>query len=313
MSQLETPVAFIIFNRPIQTQTVFNAIREAQPKQLFVIGDGARSMEEEKKCIQARKVVERVDWDCQVITNYSDINLGCRTRVSTGISWVFDEVEEAIILEDDCLPDNSFFHYCETLLDYYRTDERIIAISGDNFQNQQKRTDYSYYFSKYNHCWGWASWRRAWKYWNFSAENWIEFRDLGFMKFVCPDPCEEKYWTQIFNRLFLEGKPDSWAYVWTFSCWVKGGLTILPNVNLVSNIGFDDQATHTKLKNNLANLPTEPIINIHHPPFILQHKDADLYTFNNAFGGTKLRKIDSYGWVYKFVQTAMRYIGNHRL
>jgi hypothetical protein len=313
MSQLETPVALILFNRPDLTQEVFSAIRKAQPQKLFVIGDGGRSLEEEKKCAQARKIIDQVDWDCQVETNYSNSNLGCRIRVSSGISWVFEQVEEAIILEDDCLPHHSFFNYCETLLDYYRTDERIVAISGDNFQKQQKRTNYSYYFSKYNHCWGWASWRRAWKHWNFSAENWIEFRDLGLMKFVCPDPYEAKHWTKVFNTLFLEGQPNSWAYVWTFSCWAQGGLTILPNVNLVSNIGFGDNATHTKVRSSLANLRTEEMTNIIHPPFVIQHQDADSYTFDTILGGKEMKRAASYTWVYRFVQKAKEYVEKYKL
>lgn len=293
MTSLNTPVAFIIFNRPDLTQIVFNAIRQAQPKQLFVIADGARFPEEAEKCQEARDIIKQVDWDCQVLTNYADTNLGCRKRISSGITWVFEQVEEAIILEDDCLPDPSFFHYCETLLEYYRDDERVMVISGDNFQDGHKRTKYSYYFSKYNHCWGWASWRRAWKYWDFNPEKWIEFRDPGLMKFVCDDPCEERYWTKIFNTLFLEGKPNSWAYVWTFVCWSQGGLTALPNVNLVSNIGFGTDATHTKGESKFANLPTEDIGEIYHPPFLIRDRFADEYTFDHVFGGKDIREANT--------------------
>ena len=164
MPNLKTPVAFIIFNRPSLTQIVFNTIRQAKPKQLFVIADGARFPEEKEKCQQARDIIRQVDWDCEVLANYSDVNLGCGKRISSGISWVFEHVEAAIILEDDCLPHLSFFRYCENLLDYYRDDERVMAIGGDNFQDGNKKTPYSYYFSKYPHVWGWATWRRAWKH-----------------------------------------------------------------------------------------------------------------------------------------------------
>ncbi|MDH6063302.1 glycosyltransferase family protein [Umezakia ovalisporum] len=293
MNNLNTPVAFIIFNRPDLAQIVFNAIREAQPKQLFVIADGARFPEEAEKCQQARHIIKQVDWDCKVLTNYADNNLGCRQRVSSGISWVFEQVEEAIILEDDCLPHPSFFPYCETLLDHYRDDKRVMAISGDNFQDGHKRTKYSYYFSKYSHCWGWASWRRAWKHWEFQPEKWIEFRDGGLMKFVCDHPYEEKYWTAIFNTLFLEGKPNSWAYPWAFTCWSQGGLTALPSVNLVSNIGFRVDATHTVGESKLANMLTQDIGEIHHPPFVLCHREADIYTFDYVFGGQGMRDSDT--------------------
>lgn len=285
---LHTPVIFLIFRRPDLTAQVFEQIRAAKPAKLLVVADGPRNAQEAALCEQARKVTEQIDWDCEVLRNYSDINLGCRDRVSSGLTWAFAQVEEAIILEDDCLPHPSFFPYCENLLNYYRHDERVMVITGDNFQDGQQRTAYSYYFSKYNHCWGWATWRRAWKHWEFKPQKWIEFRDGGLMKFVCDDPYEEKYWTAIFNTLFLEGKPNSWAYPWTFTCWSQGGLTALPSVNLVSNIGFGADATHTGGESKFANMLTQDIGEIHHPPFVLRHRDADMYTFNHVFIGNSV-------------------------
>ncbi|MEW6491011.1 MAG: glycosyltransferase family 2 protein, partial [Cyanobacteriota bacterium] len=162
---MKTPVVFIIFNRPDTTQKVFEAIRQAHPPLLFVIADGPRPNKpgEDQKCAATRAIIDQVDWDCEVLTNYSEINLGCERRVSSGLNWVFDTVEEAIILEDDCLPHPTFFSFCEELLDYYRNDQRVMVITGQNVQFGRKRTDYTYYFSRYNHCWGWASWRRAWR------------------------------------------------------------------------------------------------------------------------------------------------------
>ncbi len=285
-----TPVIFLIFRRPDLTAQVFEAIRQAQPTKLLVVADGPRNGEEELLCRQAREVTEQVDWDCEVFRNYSDVNLGCRKRVSSGITWAFERVEEAIILEDDCLPHPSFFNYCEALLERYRDDERVMVVSGDNFQDGQQRTPYSYYFSKYNHCWGWATWRRAWQHWEFNPQRWLEFRDEGLMKTVCEDPYEERYWTRIFNALFLEGKPDSWAYAWTFACWSQGGLTALPNVNLVSNIGFGEDATHTRNDSKLSKASVREVGQIVHPPFIVQHQAADLYTFDHIFGGLSRRQ-----------------------
>lgn len=285
-----TPVIFLIFRRPDLTAQVFEAIRLAQPTKLLVVADGPRNEEESVLCRQAREVTEQVDWDCEVFRNYSDVNLGCRKRVSSGISWAFEQVEEAIILEDDCLPHPSFFNYCEALLERYRDDERVMVVSGDNFQDGQQRTPYSYYFSKYNHCWGWATWRRAWQHWEFNPQRWLEFRDEGLMKAVCEDPYEEKYWTRIFDMLFLEGKPDSWAYAWTFACWSQGGLTALPNLNLVSNIGFGDSATHTKRQFRYANMDAGAIENLLHPSFIVPSQVADQYTFDNHFGGSSLKE-----------------------
>jgi ubiquinone/menaquinone biosynthesis C-methylase UbiE len=291
---LNTPVVFIIFKRPDLTQIVFNAIREAQPQKLFVIADGPSSSEEAEKCQQTREIIKQVDWDCQVQTNYSDVNLGCRERVSSGITWAFEQVEEAIILEDDCLPTSSFFTFCQTLLEYYRNDTRIIGISGNNFQ-KDNNDKYSYYFSRFNHCWGWATWKRAWKYWDFNKEKWLNFKNQRLMKQIFNDSNEEKYWTNIFDKVFLENQLDSWNYVWLFSYISQGGLSILPSTNLVSNIGFRNDGTHTTQKDNpLSNLPVTDIWNIKHPNFIIRNQKADLYTFNYVLGGKQFSQNNHY-------------------
>jgi hypothetical protein len=293
MTSLNTPVVFIIFNRPDLTQIVFDAIRQAKPTQLFVIADGARFPEESERCQQSRRIIKQVDWDCQVLTNYADTNLGCRKRVSSGIDWVFEHVEEAIILEDDCLPHPSFFRYCQELLDYYREDKRIWCISGNNFQDGQCRGNGSYYFSNYNHCWGWASWRRAWQQYDHALSNWQTVRDGHYLKSILDSELEIKYWGDIFERLATLGQPNSWAYPWTFTCWQNSGLTVLPNVNLVSNIGFRSDGTHLKSESKFANLPVKDIQEIHHPSFVVRDKIADQYTFDNHFGGLEMKKADT--------------------
>ncbi|NEQ47616.1 MAG: glycosyltransferase family 2 protein [Leptolyngbya sp. SIOISBB] len=286
-----TSIILIIFRRPLLTQEVFSRIQAVKPSKLFVVADGSENEEERIFCEQARAVTEQVDWDCEVYRNYADTNLGCRQRVSSGVTWAFEHVEEAIVLEDDCVPDPSFFYYCENLLSYYREDKRVMVISGNNFQDGCRRGNDSYYFSKYNHCWGWATWRRAWKHWEFNPDRWIQFRDLGLMKTVCIDFAERIYWTDIFNEFFLENKFDSWAYAWTFACWSHGGLTALPNCNLISNIGFDEDATHTRKKSRFANMITESIDEIRHPDFVCQDVEADFYTFQNHFEGNLWRRF----------------------
>lgn len=228
MTSLNTPIAFLIFRRPDLTARVFAAIRQAQPRQLFIVADGARNEEENLLCQQARAVTEVIDWDCEVFRNYANENLGCRKRVSSGLDWVFAQVEEAIILEDDCLPHPSFFRYCQELLDYYREDERIWCISGDNFQDGQWRGDGSYYFSNFNHCWGWASWRRAWNKYDHDLANWEKFRDRQYLNSILDSELEIKYWQNTFEQLYETGKPNTWDYPWTFTCWQNSGLTILP-------------------------------------------------------------------------------------
>ena len=290
---LKTPIVFLIFRRPDLTAQVFETIRQAKPKKLLVVADGPRNDSEVILCQQTRAVIESVDWDCEVLKNYADKNLGCRKRVSSGLDWVFAQVEEAIILEDDCLPHPSFFKYCQELLDYYREDERIWCISGDNFQDAQWRGDGSYYFSNYNHCWGWASWRRAWQKYDYDLSNWQKFRDNQYLKSILDSPLEIKYWHNTFETLYKLGQPNTWDYPWLCTCWQNSGLTILPNVNLVSNIGFRSDGTHVTGESKFANMTVEDIGEIRHPSFLVRDRTADEYTFDNHFGGKAMKNLNS--------------------
>ncbi len=291
---LKTPVGFFIFNRPDLTEQVFAAIARAKPKKLFVIADGPRFSEELQKCEQTRSVINKVDWDCEVLTDFSDKNLGTGRRLATGFDWVFSQVEEAIFLEDDTLPTPSFFDYCQTLLERYRHDERIMHITGNNFQNQ-KRNEYSYYFSKYTHVWGWASWRRSWQHFDYYMKTWPEFKRAGLLKLVCEDPYEHKYWTNIFEQMYADPQViDAWDYQWTYACWTQNGLVITPNKNLVSNLGFNrEDSTHTVGDSPLSRLATTDILEVTHPPFIVRHREADAYTFNHIFGGIDMKNADT--------------------
>jgi hypothetical protein len=279
-----TPVVFLVFRRPDLTARVFEAIRQAQPTKLLVVADGPRDDAEALLCEQARSVTEQIDWDCEVMRNYAEVNMGCRQRVSSGLDWAFEQVEEAIILEDDCLPHPSFFKYCQELLDLYRYDERIWCISGNNFQDGQCRGAGSYYFSNYYHTWGWASWSRAWQHYDRDLVNWLDFRDGHYLEGILDSTQEVQYWQDIFERLYSLNEPNTWDYAWTFTCWLNRGLTVLPNVNLVSNIGFRSDGTHTLGETNLANMPVEDIGKLQHPPFIARDKAADMYTFDQVFG-----------------------------
>jgi hypothetical protein len=284
------PVAFIIFNRPDTTDRVFQAIRQAQPQRLLVIADGPRADRpgEAEKCAATRAVIDLVDWECEVLTNYSDTNLGCKRRVSSGIDWVFSQVEEAIILEDDCLPAPSFFQFCQTLLEKYRDDDRVMMISGDSFQPADRKFEDSYYFSKYIHIWGWATWRRAWQHYDVEMSSWQDFRDRRLLNASCPDPIEAEYWLKIFDDV-ANGSVDTWDQQWVYTCWQQSGMSIMPAVNLISNIGFRDDATHTIGSSPWAEMPVGRIHNIRHPPFVLKDQEADTYTFENIFDGKSLR------------------------
>ncbi|TRV14579.1 MAG: glycosyltransferase family 2 protein [Microcystis wesenbergii Mw_MB_S_20031200_S109] len=281
--QLTTPVAFLIFNRPDTTARVFEAIRQAKPPKLLVVADGPRAdrPDDVEKCKAARAIIDGVDWDCEVLTNYSEVNLGCKNRVSSGLNWVFDTVEEAIILEDDCLPHTTFFRFCEELLDYYRNDERIMSIVGCNFQFGRRRTNYSYYFSRINLIWGWATWKRAWHYYDIDMSLWTEVKRDDILKYILHDPQETRYWTKIFQRTYDEDI-NSWGYRWILSCFLQHGLAITPNINLVSNIGFSVNATHTTNDSSLINSVKVEAMSfpLRHTPYIIPHISADKFTYH---------------------------------
>jgi hypothetical protein len=286
-------VLFLVFNRPDLTRQVFARIRQARPAQLFIAADGPRFDRpgEETLCRQTRAVVEEIDWDCEIHTLFREQNLGCKHAVSSAITWFFGYVKEGIILEDDCLPDPTFFPFCAELLERYRSDGSIMAISGDNFQQGRRRTPCSYYFSQYNHIWGWATWRRAWKYYDGDMEHWPSLRDTSWLQDILGDERVARYWHCIFDRAYA-GEINSWDYPWTYSCWAQNGLTILPEVNLVSNIGFDERATHTRAASpDVADLPTLAMeFPLCHPPLVVRHWEADLFTFEAVLQPTPTRQ-----------------------
>jgi hypothetical protein len=290
--QLNTPVAFIIFNRPDTTAAVFAEIARAKPPKLLVIADGARSDRsgEAEKCAATRRIIEGVNWDCEVIVNYSNKNLGCKNRVASGLDWVFEQVPEAIILEDDCLPDPSFFRFCEELLERYREDERISMISGANFQFGRKNSEYDYYFSRYNHIWGWASWRRVWQHYSREARIWPEFRDIGFIESVIKSKDERRFWTKAFQSVY-DGKIDTWDYQLVLALWGQGMVSVIPSVNLISNIGFGADATHTTGASMYASIPVKAIsFPLRHPEIFLPDTKADSFTAKSMFTSSIIKK-----------------------
>lgn len=285
--ELTTPVALLIFNRPMETMQVFEEIRRARPTALFIIADGPRPghPDDRQKCDAARAVVETIDWPCDVRRNYAETNLGCGRRPATGITWVFDQVEEAIILEDDCVPHQTFFRYCQELLERYRHDERIMAISGDNFQFGRSRTRCSYYFSMFPHCTGWASWRRAWRHFDYEMKLLPDVITGQYLRGILPNDASVFSWTEKFIEVYRTKDPHIWDYQWTFACWTQGGLAVLPDVNLIRNIGYGPEASHTFDHTcKTANLPVEamkfPLV---HPRHVMAHYEADLFTHKNNF------------------------------
>ena len=284
---MDTPVAFLIFNRPEVTRRVFREIARARPRRLLVVADGPRPGRpgEAALCEQARTVVDGADWGCEVLKNFADENMGCRRRVSTGLDWVFDACEEAIVLEDDCLPDPSFFPFCEELLARYRSDERVAMVCGTNFQRGRRRSAYSYHFSRHVTVWGWASWRRVWRHYDVGMGLWPGLRETNWLESLLVNPVAVDYWRGVFDMMHggAAGRADTWDYQLFFSWWARHQLAVTPEVNLVTNLGFGADATHTRDAASLATmaaLPSAPIaLPLSHPPHLYLDRDADHFAF----------------------------------
>ena len=283
---INTAVLFLIFNRLDTTKQVFEAIRLAKPPRLYIAGDGPRdSRQDEDKKVKAVRnyVMDHVDWNCEVKTLFREKNLGCKYAVSGGINWFFENEEMGIIIEDDCLPHPTFFRFCEELLDRYRNDERIGIISGDNFQFGRRRNEESYYFSRYAHIWGWASWRRTWQHYDVGMKQWPTVRDGDWLFDIFQDKKLARYWNRIFDRVF-QNKIDTWDYQLNFACLINSQLHIMPDDNLVSNIGFGAGAVHTLRKNHLAEIPSVPMkFPLFHPSIIIRDAFADRLTELDQF------------------------------
>jgi hypothetical protein len=274
---IHPPIVFLIFNRPEPTARTFAAIRAARPGKLLVVADGSRPDRagEEELCAHTRAIIDGVDWPCEVLRNFAETNMGCGRRVASGLDWAFEQVEEVIILEDDCLPDPSFFPYCGELLERYRADERIMMISGDNFQNGATRTPHSYYFSQLPHCWGWATWRRAWRQYDFTIKDWRQRRDRSLIKAAANNAALAHYWEQCFDGV-AAGKIDTWDYQWMYCMWAGNGLSIVPDVNLVTNIGFGPAATHTLTADDRHVVPSRAMeFPLRHPQKVMPSVTAD--------------------------------------
>lgn len=293
MNRLETPVALIVFNRPEQTRRVFAAVADVCPSHLLVIADGPRSHRpgESESCAEVRRIVSMVDWPCKVDTNFAEANMGCRGRVISGLNWVFSLVEEAIILEDDCLPDQSFFQYCAELLERYRENRQIGLIGGFNYEGSF-RYQYSYYFSSLAPIWGWATWRRSWEQYDERMEGWPEARRSGLLERLFPNKEVVAYWERAFDRMYEGIGPNTWDYQWVYTSWSRNWLNILPATNLIQNIGFGQDATHTRKSDPLAHIRSDSMeFPLRHPPTIVPWQARIMKLQKSVFLDSLLRRI----------------------
>lgn len=290
------PILFLIFNRPATTRCVFESIRQARPEKLFIAADGPRPEKptDEKLCEETRHVVSLVDWDCEVQTLFREKNLGCKRAVSSAIDWFFEHVEEGVILEDDCVPGPSFFRFCRELLQYYRDESRVMMIGGNSSQLGRSRTLDSYYFSAFSHIWGWATWRRAWQLNDPLMKTWPDKKGSNLPKEIM---LTHDGVNRINSKLdsVYSGSLNSWAYAWQYSCWIQKGLCIVPEHNLVTNIGFGNDATHIKERSLFTDQNSMEIsFPLTHPDKVTRNRKADLFIVNHLYLNYPLK--EEVGW-----------------
>jgi len=273
------PVVLIFFKR-LSALKVLDGIRTYAPEHLFLIADGGRTEEEHEQCLKVRQAVEEaIDWPCEIHKLYSETNLGCRIGIPGGLDTVFAQVDSAIILEDDCVPAASFFPYCEEMLKRYATDSRIWTICGSNFFPASAYfSNHSYLFSGYPETWGWATWKRAWSRYDKDISLWPKAKLEGILGVFFPTSEEREYWESIFQKVFDHTTfSDPWDYQWLFLSWCNNALSVVPMENLISNIGFNSEATHTFDQTSaLANVPLGELHSpLEHPPFVVRNAGFD--------------------------------------
>lgn len=286
------PVLLTIWRRPEATRRVLDRVREAQPGRLLIAGDGPGADADRATVMATRRLVEAgVDWDCDVETLYRDRNRGCRAAMSEALDWFFERVPEGIVLEDDCVPHRDFFGYCAELLDRYRDDDRVLHIGGDNSSHAAWGSDDSYRFVRWSKVWGWASWRRAWQQYDRDLHLWRARTRGGRARRVLPDRFDREVWVPRFERLRTEGRPDTWDYQWIATGLLHDGLAIVPRVNLVTNVGFGPEATHTRrAASPLAEQPTGPILPLHHPDTVALDEVTDRHLLLHSHGGLRVQR-----------------------
>lgn len=282
------PVLFIVFNRVEESRKVFESIRAVKPSRLYIAADGPRKdvADDKDKCVNTRKISELVDWNCELKTLYRDENLGCGMGPVSAINWFFEHEEAGIILEDDCLAEPDFFQFCYEMLDRYREDTRIGSINGENHLNKRElRNGASYYFSRVNHCWGWATWKRAWDKFDINIPGWSRVKEAGWLDDALGLNREGvKFWTKVLDDLSPDPARDIWDYQWNYTCLINNFLTIVPEVNTITNIGFNEGATHTTEDHKLGNKPSGSIsFPLKHPDIILPDTLADNYVQHELF------------------------------
>jgi hypothetical protein len=290
-ARLRTPVVLLVFARPDTTQRLVELVRAARPPRVLVVADGPRDAADVPRCEAVRAIVDGAGWECELETSYAATNLGLARRIAGGLDWALGRVEEAIVLEDDCLPHPAFFRFCDELLECYRNDPRVLAISGSAFVPGTGEA--SYRFSRYQHVWGWATWRRAWRLHDPSLARWPELRDSGWLDGLLGDRDAVRYWTYLFEQTYR--RRHTWDYAWQLAAWLHGGLSAVPSRNLVTNVGFRDDATNTRPEHRgpTADVPAVALdFPLRHPPAVERDVAADRVVEELLFGGNVTRLFE---------------------
>lgn len=290
------PILFIAYNRPETTRLVFSRIAEAKPKKIFISLDGPKlnDSQDRNNCLAVREIVNNITWPCDVQKRFLSENLGCKAAVSSAIDWFFKQNEQGIIIEDDVLPDPAFFQFCGELLDYYKNDLRVMQISGYKSPMIQASTEDSFFFSRFGSIWGWATWRRAWSHYDVRLQSWPEVFRRKIHHSFCDSDAEIKWQENIYEKVF-NGRIDTWDYQWRYAVMMNSGLSIVPNVNLVTNIGFAQNATHTR---NVADPRARSVCGVlnfplKYPRHVIRNKIADIQYLSGVTesSSTKWRRV----------------------
>lgn len=290
----DIPILIIIFNRPDKVRTLITALEKIKPKYVYIAADGPRteSSTDNATCLEARTIATNIPWDCEVRTLFQDTNLGCKIGVTTAITWFFEHVPEGIILEDDCIPRAPFFTYCAELLERYRNESSVMHISGTSFldtASAQARTT-SYFFSNITLVWGWATWRRAWNLYDANMKQLDTLEDTLIQRRTFSSAIHLRFWVDVFKHIRAHNI-DTWDGQWGYSILAAKGICIIPTVNMIENIGFDDEATHTKKPISFA----QPLAVTHnqltHPDTISIDYPAEAAIMRQAFINTPLKHL----------------------
>lgn len=289
-----TPVAVFLFNRPGCARQLLEAVSQQQPARLFIVADGPRDShpDDASLCRASRAVFEHISWPCQVTRIYADKNMGCRNSIPHGLQQVFAAVEECIILEDDCIPQPSFFRFCTELLDTYRSSEQVMCISGHRVDGPNEPDGESYFFSKYPHIWGWATWRHQWAKFDLAMPEWKCLRETDWLRNILGSDAATTYWKRIFDQM-NEGM-DTWDYALAYAGWRHGMLSVRPKVSMITNIGLQEKSTHGLFHAGLdpfapAREMDFPLI---HPKTIAADKDTENRIEWVSYSGMDIRLLE---------------------